>query len=173
MASPFDVLLNFYPVSRVRRNHGLEHATLHILSKRFPHTSMAGHSDTGGFWLLGDVPTEAVESAAREALQRMKNGEHDLAVHPNCGTNFVASGSLAGMAGAFAMWGAGPQWRQKAERLSLAALLATVALIASRPLGFWLQAHVTTSGHPGRLEIVSVRRTTRGGLPAHRVTTRR
>ncbi|RMF41852.1 MAG: hypothetical protein D6755_12165 [Anaerolineae bacterium] len=172
MSPVLNALLQLQPLSRVRRNHGLEHATLHILAKRFPQRNMAGHSDTGGFWLLGDIPTEAVESAVLEALHRMKNGEHGLAVHPNCGTNFVTSGSMAGMAGAFAMWGAGPEWRDKAERLSLAALLATIALIFSRPLGFWLQAHVTTSGHPQELEIVEIRRTTRGGVPAHRVVTR-
>lgn len=165
-------ILDFSPLSRIRRNHGLEHATLHLLSQRFPHTNMAGHSDAGGFWLLGDLPTEAVESAVADALQRMRNGQHNLAVHPNCGTNFVVSGGLAGLAGAAAMWGADSDWRDKAERLSLAALLATAALIFSRPLGFWLQAHVTTSGHPGALEVVEVRRTTRAGLPAHRVVTR-
>lgn len=165
-------ILEFPPLSRIRRNHGLEHATLHLLSQRFPRTSMAGHSDSGGFWLLGDVPTEAVERAVTEALERMRNGQHGLAVHPNCGTNFVVSGGLAGVAGAAAMWGAGSDWRDKAERFSLAALLATAALIFSRPLGFWLQAHVTTSGHPGTLEVVEVRRTTRAGLPAHRVVTR-
>ncbi|HEB66090.1 MAG TPA: hypothetical protein ENJ02_11200 [Chloroflexi bacterium] len=165
-------ILELPPLSRIRRNHGLEHATLHLLSQRFPRTSMAGHSDSGGFWLLGDVPTEAVERAVTEALERMRNGQHGLAVHPNCGTNFVVSGGLAGVAGAAAMWGAGSDWRDKAERLSLAALLATAALIFSRPLGFWLQAHVTTSGYPGTLEVVEVRRTTRAGLPAHRVVTR-
>jgi hypothetical protein len=42
-------------ISRVQRNHGLEHATLHILSQRYPKQSLSGHSDTGGFWIIGDV----------------------------------------------------------------------------------------------------------------------
>ncbi|GAB4521780.1 MAG: hypothetical protein Fur0018_02660 [Anaerolineales bacterium] len=172
MTSFFDPLLNFAPISRVRRNHGLEHATLHLLAERFPHLSMAGHSDTGGFWLLGDIPENAVLQAVDEALRRMQQGEHHLAVHPNCGTNFVTSGSMAGIAGASAMWSAGSDWRDKVERLSLAALLATIALIFSRPLGLWLQAAVTTSGRPGALTVVDVRRTRRGSLPAYRITTR-
>ena len=45
--------------------------------------------------LLGDVPTEQVESAVREALQRLKAGERGLAVHPNCGTNLATTGLLA------------------------------------------------------------------------------
>ena len=68
-------------VSRVRRNHGLEHATLHILSQRYPKRSLAGHSDTGGFWILGDVSIEDVYEAVEEALSRLRNGEKHLAVH--------------------------------------------------------------------------------------------
>ncbi len=172
MSTPLDLLLSFPPVSRIRRNHGLEHATLHLLAERFPHLNMAGHSDTGGFWLLGDIPEDAVSQAVADALQRMQRGEHYLAVHPNCGTNFVTSGSMAGIAGAAAMWGAGKNWRDKAERLSLAALLATIALIFSRPLGLWLQKYVTTSGHPGSLTVTEIRRTMRGKFPAYRVSTR-
>ncbi len=165
-------LLTFQPISRIRRNHGLEHATLHILSEKYPHLSMAGHSSTTGFWLLGDVPTQDVEWAVHEALRRMNNGEHNLAVHPNCGTNFVASGTLAGLAGASAMFGSGRRFRDKLERLPLAATMATIALILSQPLGLYIQEHVTTSGYPGSLEIVDIRAEHRGSVTAHRVTTR-
>ena len=86
------------PVSRLRRNHGLEHATLHILSEKHPHLSLAGHSDLGGFWILGDVELEDLAEAVDEGLRRMQSGEHNLSVHPNCGTNYVATGILAGTA---------------------------------------------------------------------------
>src|SRR5512141_1408005 len=86
------------PLSRLQRNHGLEHATLHVLADGDPHLSLAGHSDLGGFWILGNVETDTLRSAVQEALERMRNGEHNLAVHPNCGTNFVATGALAGLA---------------------------------------------------------------------------
>ncbi len=56
-------ILNYPPVSRVRRNHGLEHATLHILSQSGPKRPLAGHSDTRGFWVLGDVSTDEVQEA--------------------------------------------------------------------------------------------------------------
>ncbi|GAB4396341.1 MAG: hypothetical protein OHK0052_17510 [Anaerolineales bacterium] len=144
------------PISRIRRNHGLEHATLHILARQFPQVNMAGYSNTQGFWIFGNVPTEALRSAAQEALQRMKNGEAGLAVHPYCGTNFLANGFLAGTAGAFAMWNAKNDWRDRLERLSLATSLATLALILGQPLGFALQKHITTSGQPGTLQIVDI-----------------
>jgi hypothetical protein len=157
--------------SRVQRNHGLEHATLHILARRFPHQAMAGYSDTGGFWLVGDIPSDEVEAAVREALARMRAGESGLAVHPNCGTNFATSGILAGLAAGLAVMGAGPRLRDKLERLPLAATLATLALIISQPLGLFLQARYTTSGVPGNLEVALIRRRRRGNVSAHRVQT--
>jgi hypothetical protein len=164
-------ILNHHSVSRIRRNHGLEHATLTILAQRFPNTPMAGRSSTRGFWLLGEVSTDAVQEAATEALNRMKAGEHHLAVHPHCGTNYVISGTLAGMAGATAMSGVGPRFRDKLDRIPLAASLATLALIVSQPLASMMQAHLTTSGEPGDLEVVEIIPTRRGGIMAHRVVT--
>jgi hypothetical protein len=133
---------------------------------------MAGHSNATGFWLLGDVPTESVREAVDEALQRMRSGEENLAVHPNCGTNFVAAGTVAGLAGALAMMGVGRRMRDKVERLPLAATLATVGLILAQPLGLTIQQRVTTSGKPGDLEIVDVIPSKRGRMTAHRIITR-
>jgi len=164
-------LLAIPAVSRTRRNHGLEHATLNILAKIFPDRNMAGHSDSNGFWLVGDVPTDAVQGAVDEALQRMRAGEHNLAVHPNCGTNLVTAGSLAGLAGALGMWGAGPRKRDKLDRFPLVAVLATLALMVAQPLGMNLQKHITTSGIPGTLEVIKITPTKRGRLQAHRVLT--
>ena len=171
MLNPVRRLLNSYSISRIRRNHGLEHATLTILAQRYPNTPMAGRSNTRGFVLLGEVTTEAVQEAVSEALSRMKAGEHHLAVHPHCGTNYVISGSLAGLAGATAMSGVGPRVRDKLDRIPLAASLATLALIASQPLAWMFQARITTSGEPGELEVVDIIPTRRGGIMTHRVVT--
>lgn len=164
--------IGYQALSRIRRNHGLEHATLHILSERYPRTSMAGHSNTSGFWLLGDVPTESLQSAVEEALNRMRAGEKHLAIHPNCGTNFVVSGTIAGVAGALALFGAGRSWRDKIERLPLAATLATMGLIIAQPLGILVQERITTSGEPGDLEVVEIIPSQRGHITAHRIITR-
>ena len=164
------------PISRVRRNHGLEHATLNILSQRFPHLHLAGHSDFRGFWILGDVPIEAVKDAVEDALSRMRAGEHNLAVHHNCGTNYVTAGMMAGIAGAIAMIGVGSHWRDKLERLPVAMSLATLALIVGMPLGSLVQARVTTSGDPGDMQVVEIMTKMRGTasrrLKTHRVITR-
>jgi len=158
-------------ISRIRRNHGLEHATIHLLSKANPRRMLAGHSDANGFWLIGDVSTDELAETVLEALKRMRNGERELAVHPNCGTNFATYGTFAGI-GAFAAFAsAGSKFHHKLERLPLAALFATVALILSQPIAFRLQRDVTTSGDPQGLSVVKITQTTIGGRTAHRVLT--
>lgn len=164
--------LNLPVVSRVRRNHGLEHATLHVLSRRHPGQPLSGHSDTGGFWLVGNLPTEEVYSAAQEALVRLNAGERSLAVHQNCGTNYVISGSMAALAAFVALFGAGRRLRDRLGRLPVAASLSVVALIIAQPLGLIVQQKVTTDGVPGTLEVVKIVSTLRGGTLTHRVLTK-
>jgi hypothetical protein len=170
--SIFDPILNLPLISRIRRNHGLEHATLHVLSRRHPGVKMGGFSDFKGFLLVGDLSAEEVYEGVTEALQRLKAGEQHLAVHPNCGTNLATAGSLAGLAGVVGMLGVGSKKRDKLERLPLVATLATLALIVAQPLGLSVQKHLTTSGQPGALEIVKVIPSQRGNLKAHRILTR-
>lgn len=171
-APPLAGLLNIPILSRLRRNHGLEHATLHMLARQNPRRPLGGVSDPGGFWLVGDLTTDEVMRAVQEALQRLQAGEETLAVHPNCGTNFAAAGLLAALASLLAMSGSGRRLRDKLERLPLAVTLATLALVLARPLGLLFQARVTTSGRPQGLEVASVVRADVGPLRLHRVLTR-
>jgi hypothetical protein len=172
LITAFQNLLAIPVVSRIRRNHGLEHATLTILSQKYPGIPLAGHSTASGFRLIGEVSAEAVRSAVEEALRRMNAGEHRLAVHPNCGTNFITSGTFAGLAGASAMMGAGKRRGDKLERLPLAIVLATLALIISYPFGLLLQEQVTTSGEPDGLEVAEIRTVQRGNVRFHSIITR-
>ena len=165
-------ILDIPILSRIRRNHGLEHATLHILSRRHPGLKMGGYSDFNGFWLLGDLETGDVRKGVEEALTRLKNGESDLAVHPNCGTNFATAGSLAGMAGLLGMLGVGKSRRDKLERLPMVAIFATLALILAQPLGLRIQKYLTTSGEPGDLEVIQVTPSQRGQMKTYRILTK-
>ncbi len=157
--------------SRLRRNHGLEHASIHMLSRNNPRRAVAGYSDPGGFWLLGDLSLEEIQAAVSEALRRMRAGERSLAIHPNCGTNLVTTAVSTGLAGALAMSGTRSD-RERLDRLPLAAVLAAGALIFARPLGTRLQQLVTTSGDPGNLEVIEIRPVQRGRYTAHRINTR-
>jgi hypothetical protein len=165
-------LLELPIISRTRRNHGLEHATLTTLARRFPRQPLAGYSDPGGFWILGNVDTEALAECVTEALERLRHGERSLAVHPNCGTNFAVAGLLAGTAGALSMLGSGKRFKDKLLRLPVAALLATVMLVAAQPLAMLIQSRLTTSGEPGALAVTQILRQEQGKLVAHRISTK-
>lgn len=158
-------------ISRTRRNHGLEHATLNLLAKTHPGKPYAGHSDGGGFWILGDIPTEILSSTVSEALRKLNAGQANLAIHKNCGTNLLVSGFAAGLAGAAGMIGVGKRPRDKFERIPAITLLGVLALIATRPLGPIVQKKVTTSGIPGSLKISSISKHSLNGTPAHRIKT--
>jgi hypothetical protein len=157
-------------LSRIRRNHGLEHATINILSQSFPSRRLAGYSFPGGFFILGDIPTADLREAVIQALVRMNNGEHYLALHDHCGTNYVASGFVAGLLAWLGMAGAKSK-RDKVERLPLVIALATFGFIASQPLGPVLQQRVTTSGDPQGMSIVDVYPIKFGEFSLHRVAT--
>ena len=160
--------LNLPLVARVRRNHALEHATIHVLSEKRRPMNVVGRSTFNGYYLYGDLSTEQVLEAAHEAYDRLMAGEHQLAIHPNCGTNLVTAGSLAGLA-TFAVLG-----NSKKRGLNLlpnALLAATAALILAQPIGPRLQAYVTTLADLGDMTIKDVRRLDRRNLVVHFVET--
>ncbi len=149
-------ILEYAPISRVRRNHGLEHATLHVLAERHPGRPLAGHSDLNGFWIIGDLTAEDLASAIQEARLRLESGESKLAVHPNCGTNIATSGVLAGLAAAVGMFGVGKRARDNLDRLPLAILLATLRAdrlptvrieIAGACHHLWRNGYAKSGGH--------------------------
>lgn len=166
--SPLDIK----PISRIRRNHGLEHATIHILGKKHPNVNFGGMSSPTGFTIIGDVSTEDVAEAAIAALKRLRAGNSDLALHPNCGTNFAVSGAFAGLGAWLGTLGSGKNFKRKLERLPLSLFLATIALVLSRRVGPMIQKNITTSGDPENLELERVETVIRAGLRMHRVITR-
>ncbi|MGD8555352.1 MAG: DUF6391 domain-containing protein [Anaerolineales bacterium] len=159
-------------ISRIRRNHALEHATLHILGSRFPSTTFVGRSDTRGFWIYGEADTKAVEEAVRQAKARLSAGEHRLAVHPHCGTSYLTAGVLATAVSLLSLQGNREEgWRSRLSRLPFAVLLTVLALIVAQPLGNALQQHVTTQPDLASLDLVSVRRLSRSRSTVHRILT--
>jgi hypothetical protein len=164
-------LLALGPVDRTRRNHGLEHATITVLSQKTRGISLVGRSTPSGFYLYGSVSTDAVTDAVHEALRRMKAGETGLAVHPNCGTNFVTAGVAAGAAAFIGFVGANNS-RERLGRLPMVAMLCALALIFAQPLGLIIQRDLTTSGDMRAMAVVSVTRSQRGNVVTHTVTTK-
>ena len=164
-------LLDWGPVSLVRRNHGLEHATLNLLAKELPTRAFAGHSDHKGFWIVGDVSTDKLLETVQEALRRMNAGEKRLAVHANCGTNYVTAGVIAGTIAWLATLVGGNTFKKKLDRWPLLVTIITGSLIAAQPLGPKVQAKISTSGEPGNLEVRQIVRYERQGPALHRIIT--
>jgi len=161
------MLLNLPLILETRRNHALEHATLHILARTY-HTSMAGHSNPTGFYLLGDIQLEDIADAATEAMTRLKAGESALAVHPGCGTNLVATALLpATFAWAPIRGAKSTRWRLLL--IPLALVFAVFGYILSKPLGPWLQKYITTEADLGNMRITDIL-FVRNGL--HRIITK-
>jgi len=150
----------------VRENHALEHATIVLLSKRFPETRLSGVSFASGFFVFGDVPTEALRPAAERALERLRGGEPEMAIHERCGTNLAVAGMLTGLS---AMTVA--KMRKPFNTLNNVILASTAALVLSRPLGLLVQRHVTTRTPGATMCITGVKRLTLLGSPAHFVRT--
>jgi uncharacterized protein DUF6391 len=148
-------LLDAPLISETRRNHAIEHATLHILSDRFPGRHMAGHSNPTGFLIFGDVPLEDAAKAATEALARLQQGERNLAIHPGCGTNYLVAGAMGGGLAWITMLSARNR-RERMERLLPAIMMATFGFVLAQPVGPLVQERITTDGDPGSMVIEGV-----------------
>ncbi len=161
------MLLDLPLILETRRNHALEHATIHVLShtRRIP---MAGHSNPTGFFLLGDLNTDEIRTAATEAFTRLNAGESGLAVHPGCGTNLVAA-TLLPATFAWAPLRGAKSTRWRLLLIPLALVFAAFGYLLSKPLGPWLQKYITTEADLGNMQIVDVRFVRKG---VHRVITK-
>jgi hypothetical protein len=75
---------------QVRVNHAIEHATANVLEEKYGVKQVAGMAFKDGFQLYGRLPrAQILIDAAQEGLQRLRNGETRLALHPRCGTSLM------------------------------------------------------------------------------------
>ncbi len=164
------MILDLPHILATRRNHALEHATIHILSAKYPDRHMAGHSNPTGFYIMGNVTTEDLKSAVSEARTRLRAGESKLAIHPGCGTNMATSMVLSGTLAWFPMSGA-KSVRSRLWLLPFAIGFGVLGYALSKPLGPKLQEKYTTEANLGDLQVEDVVRVRKGGVPVHRVMT--
>ena len=161
------MILDLPFILETRRNHALEHATLHMLARTHK-TNMAGHSNPTGFFLLGDFSTPDVWAAATEALERLREGESGLAIHAGCGTNMATTALLS----ATLAWSVLRLAKSNLTRillLPLAVIFAVIGVLIARPLGPILQQRVTTEADMGHMQIVDIIPIRKG---VHRVITK-
>jgi hypothetical protein len=146
-----------------RQVHALEHATVWVLSEiaarresifdRQPdNETLGGLSTDKGFYLYGQVNRDDLRRAAYQALERLKNGEWHLAVHPRCGTNLSVTLLLTAgfLVGAHLILPRGPI----AQLLGLGVAASTACQLAP-DLGMSAQKYLTTA-IPFNLAIVNI-----------------
>jgi hypothetical protein len=150
----------------VKQNHALEHATIVLLARKFPDIRLSGISFASGFFVFGDLPTEAVLPAAQEALNLLRSSQPELAVHERCGTNLAVAGMLTGLS---AMTIA--KLRRPYNTANNVILASTAALVLARPLGMIVQRYVTTQTPNSSMRIVKVKPMQLFGATAHFVNT--
>jgi uncharacterized protein DUF6391 len=143
-------LKNMFGNKILRRNHALEHATIVVMMEREPQRRFNGFSTDEGFFVQGVRSTEEVDSAAREALRRLRAGEKRLAVHRNCGTTIVAANLLAA---AFFLGsiGIGLYLGWNIYLLILGGIV--LSLLLRVPLSLFLQRFVTTNTDLSNAEV--------------------
>ena len=128
----------------LRRNHALEHATIVVMMERQPGRKFNGFSTDDGFFVQGVRSLEEVDGAAREALERLKDGERRLAIHRNCGTTIVAANLLSAVFFLAAL-GVGLYLSLSLGNFFLLLIGAMLLSFALRvPLSLFLQRFVTT-----------------------------
>jgi len=150
----------------VKQNHALEHATIVLLSRKYPDVRFAGISFAAGFFVFGDVPNEDILPAAQEALTLLRTTSPELAVHERCGTNLAVTAMLTGLS---AMTVA--RMRRPFGTANNVILATMAAMIVSRPLGLTVQRYVTTQTPSPSMTITGVKSLKVFGTPAHFVST--
>lgn len=159
-------LLDLPFVATLRRNHAVEHATMHLLAQRQPYLNAVARSTVDGFHIYGTVDTKTLADTTAEAIGRLQAGQAELAIHPRCGTNLVVAGFLAGLATFLAVG----RSRPRLSNLPRFVLAATLAVIVAQPLGLLVQEQITTSSEVSGLRIAQVTRQGVGRLTIHRVS---
>ena len=144
-------------INQTRRNHALEHATIHLIGRKRPGKAFAGHSNPFGFILVGDANPELVAQTASEAMELLRQGNASLAIHEGCGTNYAISGGLAAVFALLATANTTSN-QQRWSRFPLVMLLSLVAYLIGRSLGPIVQKKTTTNPHLGQTRLLSVSR---------------
>jgi hypothetical protein len=130
-----------------------------------PYVSMAGRSNSRGFYIYGDIPTDVVREAVQEAIDRISAGEHQLAIHPNCGTNMISSAVLA--AGGTMLATTSTKRRGLTEQIPAGVLGALFGVVLGQVVGLRLQAKVTTSTSFSYARIAEIQRKQMGKRVYH------
>lgn len=156
--------------AHIRKNHAMEHASIHLLTEAMPGVSFSGFSFIKGFWILGKAELQDVQKAVEMALARLNNGEKKLAIHPNCGTNIAMIGLCTAAAAMITSVGAEDD-ESPLSRFSAFMTAGMIGALAGKPLGPKVQKKITTDADVHDLSIISISCNSLHGTPVFFVRT--
>jgi hypothetical protein len=102
-----------------------------------------------------------IRSAVPEAMNRLRAGEHDLAIHPGCGTN-MATSMILPASFAWIPFQSTRSFRWRLVLIPVALMFAAFGYLLSKPVGPWMQRNVTTEANLGDLQLVDIVRVRKG-----------
>lgn len=144
-------------VNRLRtpKVHALEHATITVLAERYKRLKISGLSTPLGFILFGETSIEEVQNSADIALARLRNGERELAIHKNCGTNLAMAGLIGALGSLIAVSGT-KSTKERLARLDFLVLATAAATLFGPGLGLRAQRELTTDPDLSGMEITAI-----------------
>ncbi|MCX7766416.1 MAG: DUF6391 domain-containing protein [Candidatus Sumerlaeia bacterium] len=149
---------------RLRQNHSLEHATVNVIEEEVGKTNISGYAVKDGFKLYctADMPPEFIYQAAQIGLARLKSGEHNLAIHPRCGSSLLMTHFLFSVLVIAIFVGF-----NYLKPVYIITALVVINLL-SRPLGALTQKFITTSPRVNDMVITELEVRTPTGNPIFR-----
>ena len=139
-------------IAHIRKNHAMEHATIHLLTQALPNVSFGGWSFVKGFWILGKAELQDVQKAAEMAYARLNNGlcTAGAAMITTLGTD---------------------EDEDRITKFSAFLTAGMIGALAGRPLGPKVQEKITTDSDVSSLSIVSISCSSFRGTPAFFIQT--
>ncbi len=143
-------------VTCTRKNHAIEHATIHLLSTMLPGRRFSGVSLPTGFWIAGVADLEDIRKAAEAGLARLANGETRLAVHPNCGTNIAVTAFISAAASMAVSEFRDDEENNLGDTFSSLLTGGMIGAFTGRSLGPKAQKYVTTDADVRGMSIAGI-----------------
>lgn len=157
-------------VIQIRKNHALEHASIHVLETKYQKKCLSGYSIYNGFFLMGNLTIQEAKDAADLALARLQHGEKQLAIHPGCGTNLAVTGFCTAVGAMITLSGANSR-KERWNRFSSLVSMSSLMVMISRPLGINAQKYITTDAEVSGLRIMGISASELFGKPCFFVET--
>jgi hypothetical protein len=161
--------------TRAKRNHALEHATIHFMKSVAPSLRLGGRALENGFRISGAPSESAIAHAFREIQIALLRGQPLAAVSPRCGSLVVTGLAWAALVVlatiiTLCLLSPGP------TAAFVMILVATFVFAVSKPrVGRWAQQRFFLAAPPAGTEIAAIQKVRAEGWerpPVFQVRTR-